>query len=125
MQKIVLLSGIWNLILGVGSLASGLIKTENQSEMYFNCMTGAFLLFTSAVLIVASRNLEKYGTFVLWEGLLRFVAAVILLTIGLAVIGNNAIFLGMTDALWGTAYSVGLPFVLKRSFKQILFDRSV
>jgi hypothetical protein len=125
MQKIVLISGFWNLILGLGSLSSGLLKSENSTEIYFHCMVGVFLLFTSAVLIVASRDLQKYATFVLWEGLLRFAAAGILLTIGLSAIGDNAVFLGMTDTVWGIIYSIGLPFVLKKSFKQILFDQSV
>jgi hypothetical protein len=125
MQKIVLISGFWNLILGLGSLSSGLLKSKNSTEIYFHCMVGVFLLFTSAVLIVASRDLQKYATFVLWEGLLRFAAAGILLTIGLSAIGNNAVFLGMTDTVWGIIYSIGLPFVLKKSFKQILFDQSV
>jgi hypothetical protein len=125
MQKIVLISGFWNLILGLGSLSSGLLKSENSTEIYFHCMVGVFLLFTSAVLIVASRDLQKYATFVLWEGLLRFAAAGILLTIGLNAIGDNAVFLGMTDTVWGIIYSIGLPFVLKKSFKQILFDQSV
>ncbi len=125
MQKIVLISGFWNLILGLGSLSSGLLKSENSTEIYFHCMVGVFLLFTSAVLIVASRDLQKYATFVLWEGLLRFAAAGILLTIGLSAIGDNAVVLGMTDTVWGIIYSIGLPFVLKKSFKQILFDQSV
>ena len=125
MQKIVLISGLWNLILGLGSLSSGILKSENSSDTYFNSMVGVLLLFTSAVLIVASRDLQKYATFVLWEGLLRFAAAGILLTIGLSAIGNNAVFLGMTDTVWGIIYSIGLPYVLKKSFKQILFDQSV
>ena len=125
MQKIVLISGLWNLILGLGSLSSGIFKSENSSDTYFNSMVGVLLLFTSAVLIVASRDLQKYGTFVLWEGVLRFAAAGILLTIGLSVIGNNAVFLGMTDTVWGIIYSIGLPYVLKKTFKQILFDQSV
>lgn len=125
MQKIVLISGLWNLILGLGSLSSGILKSENSSDTYFNSMVGVFLLFSSAVLIVASRDLQKYGTFVLWEGLLRFAAAGILLTIGLSAIGNNALFLGMTDTVWGIIYSIGLPYVLKKTFKQILFDQSV
>ena len=125
MQKIVLISGLWNLILGLGSLSSGILKSENSSDTYFNSMVGVFLLFSSAVLIVASRDLQKYGTFVLWEGLLRFAAAGILLTIGLSVIGNNAVFLGMTDTVWGITYAIGLPYVVKKSVKQILFDQSV
>ena len=126
MQKIVLISGLWNLILGLGSLGSGLLKSDiNSTDRYFSCMVGVLLLFTSAVLIVASRDLQKYGTFVLWEGLLRFAAAGILLTIGLSAIGNNALFLGMTDTVWGIIYSIGLPYVLKKTFKQILFDQSV
>ena len=125
MQKIVLISGLWNLILGLGSLSSGILKSENSSDTYFNSMVGVLLLFTSAVLIVASRDLQKYATFVLWEGLLRFAAAGILLTIGLSAIGNNALFLGMTDTVWGIIYSIGLPYVLKKTFKQILFDQSV
>lgn len=126
MQKIVLISGFWNLILGLGSLSSGLLKNDNNStDRYYSCMVGVLLLFTSAVLIVASRDLQKYATFVLWEGLLRFAAAGILLTIGLSAIGNNAVFLGMTDTVWGIIYSIGLPYVLKKSLKQILFDQTV
>jgi len=126
MQKIVLISGFWNLILGLASLSSGLLKNDNNStDRYYSCMVGVLLLFTSAVLIVASRDLQKYATFVLWEGLLRFAAAGILLTIGLSAIGNNAVFLGMTDTVWGIIYSIGLPYVLKKSLKQILFDQPV
>jgi len=125
MQKIVLISGFWNLILGLGSLSSGLLNSENPTDRYFHCMVGVFLLFTSAVLIVGSRDLQKYATFVLWEGLLRFAAAGILLTIGLSAIGDNAVFLGMTDTVWGIIYSIGLPYVLKKSLKQILLDQPV
>ena len=126
MQKIVLISGLWNLILGLGSLGSGLLKSDiNSTDRYFSCMVGVLLLFTSAVLIVASRDLQKYATFVLWEGLIRFAAAGILLTIGLSAIGNNAVFLGMTDTVWGITYAIGLPYVVKKTVKQILFDQSV
>ena len=123
MKSIVLISGIWNLLLGLGLIFQALLADHTIVENYFNLMIGAFLVFTASVLVIASRNLQKNATFVLWEAFLRFSAAAILLTIGQKVIGNNAIFIGLTDILWGISYIIGLPMALKKSYVTILFDQ--
>jgi hypothetical protein len=82
-----------------------------------------FLSFTSAALIISSRDLTRRASIVFWEGYLRFAAGILLVTLGMKIIGNIAIALSMIDILWGIIYQVGLCRALKKSYSDLLLDR--
>ena len=65
-----------------------------------------FLAFTSAVLILSSRDLPSRAVFVYWESRLRYVAALVLIPTGLlSDIGLMDTPLGLADLAIGLVYS--------------------
>ena len=46
-------------------------------------LVAGFLAYTSAVLILASRDLRQRASFVYWESILRYIAALLLIPAGL------------------------------------------
>jgi hypothetical protein len=69
-------------------------------------LISGFLAFTSAVLILASRDLGRRAPLVYWEFLLRYAAA-----------------MGLGDLAIGVVYMFGLPKELGVSHQDLLFDR--
>ena len=87
-------------------------------------LISGFLGFTSAVLILSSRDLPARASFVYWEALLRYVAALVLIPAGLfGDIGRVAALLGLGDLAIGLVYMFGLPPALGRSHADLMFDR--
>ena len=83
-----------------------------------------FLGFTSAVLILASRDLRRRASLVYWESLLRYVAALMLIPAGLfGDLGLIAVPLGLGDLAIGLVYMFGLPEELKLSHCALFCDR--
>ena len=124
MKRIVFISGIWNIALGAGLLVPSIYEAIGMRipDPFWGWILCAFLWHTSAVLISASKDLKRRGSFVYWEGLLRYAAAALLLTIGPGVIGWPAWFIGITDLAWGLTYTYGLPRALGTTHKKLLFD---
>jgi hypothetical protein len=124
MKKIVFASGIWNFLLGAGLLVPALTQTIGMRipHPFWGWLSCGFLWNTSAVLILASRDLKRRGSFVYWEAFLRYVAAALLLTIGPEAFGWPAWFIGITDLAWGLIYTFGLPDALKTSHAKLFFD---
>lgn len=126
MKKIVFISGIWNIGLGAGLLVPALYGAIGMRipDPFWGWLLCAFLWYTAAVLITASKDLKRYGSLVYHEGFLRFAAAALLLTIGPSVLGWPAWFIGSTDLAWGLIYTFGLPRFLGTTHKKLLFDDS-
>ena len=88
-------------------------------------LISGFLAFTSAVLILSSRDLPGRAAFVYWEALLRYVAALVLIPAGLlGDIGWIAAPLGLVDLAIGLVYMFGLPRELGLSHSNLLRDRT-
>ena len=84
-----------------------------------------FLAYTSVVLIFASRDLARRGSLVYWEGLSRYVAAIVLIPAGLfGDLGPIAALLGLCDLVIGLVYAFGLTKELGVSHSALLFDRT-
>jgi hypothetical protein len=124
MKMIVFVSGIWNFVLGAGLLAPPLYRSIGMRipHPFWGWMLCGFLWFTSAVLIMASRDLGRRGSLVYWEAFLRYIAAALLLTIGSGVIGWPAWFIGVADLAWGLIYTFGLPGALNTSHRRLFLD---
>jgi len=75
-------------------------------------LVAGFLGFTSAVLVLSSRDLPRRATLVYWEAILRFVAALILMPAGL-----------WGDIMIGLVYVFGLTKELGASHEDLLLDR--
>lgn len=124
LKSLVLASGIWNFLLGLVTILTGLSAygSNNLELAYHNILLALFLFFTSAALVLCSRNLAGRATIVFWEGYLRIAAAILFLTLGTKIIGNSAIFVAATDLAWAAVYQIGLCRSLKRSYWQLLTD---
>jgi hypothetical protein len=124
LSRLILVSGFWNLILSLYIFANGIAALEHDiQDAYFDFFMSLFLSFTSAALIISSRDLARRASIVFWEGYLRFAAGILLVTLGMKIIGNIAIALSMIDILWGIIYQVGLCRALKKSYSDLLLDR--
>lgn len=112
-------------MLGFNRLFSGISSygSENLDQAYFNLLLAFFLFFTSATLVLCSRNLPDRGAIVFWEGYLRIAAAVVFITLGIQIIGNMALFVAITDLAWAAVYQIGLCGTLNKSYWQLLTDQ--
>lgn len=124
MKKLVFVSGIWNFALGAGLLVPAIAEGIGMRipHPFWGWLVCGFLWFTSAVLIMASRDLKRRASFVYWEAFLRYIAAALLLTIGPEVFGWPSWFIGITDLTWGLLYTFGLPVALNTSHAKLLLD---
>jgi hypothetical protein len=79
--RILRASGFWNLALASTLLYPPLYRTLglNLTQPVWGWLIAGFLLYTSATLILGSRDLRIFGGIILWEGLLRFLGAAILI----------------------------------------------
>jgi len=124
-SKLIILSGFWNLGLALIFVYPPLYRPAlNLSQPLWGWMLSGFLLYTSALLIISGRDVGKYGSIVIYEAFLRFIAAVLLIPAALLYgYGWLALFGGVTDALWGIAFLTILPRQSGRSFADLVFAR--
>jgi len=86
-------------------------------------LAAAMLAYASATLIVASQDLDRYGSLIMYEALLRFAAAGVLLftSFFFGWWGILIFLVGLNDLFWGIAYCMIVPQATGRSVKQLLF----
>lgn len=74
-------------------------------------------------MILSSRDLRRRAAFVYWESLLRYIAALVLIPVGLfGNLGLIAVPLGLCDLAIGLVYMFGLPKELGVSHRALLSD---
>ncbi|MGZ8214217.1 MAG: hypothetical protein ACXWTP_06930 [Methylosarcina sp.] len=87
-------------------------------------LVAGFLAYTGAALILATRDLRRRASFVYWESLLRYVAALLLIPAGLfGDLGLIAVPLRLVDLAIGLVYMLGLPKELGLSHRALFCDR--
>jgi hypothetical protein len=125
-SRIIRASGFWNLALGLSLfypplyLALGI----NLAQPVWGWLIAGFLLFTSAILIICSRDLTSFGGIILWEGLLRFFAAALLIPAGCFFgYGLMTALLGLTDLVWGVVFFVVVPRATGQRVGELLMGR--
>jgi hypothetical protein len=125
MQHFVFWSGVYNagLALILTCPPAYRFLGLNVPAPLWGWLIAGFLAFTSAVLILASRNLRLRAAFVYWESLLRYIAALLLVPAGLfGDLGLIAVPLGLGDLAIGLVYMFGLPKELGVSHRTLLCD---
>lgn len=126
MRQFVFWSGVYNAGLAVFLLFPPLYRALglNIPAPLWGWLLAGFLGYTSAVLILASRDLRRRASLVYWESLLRYIAALLLIPAGLFVdLGLIAVPLGLGDLIIGLVYMYGLPRELVVSHRDLLCDR--
>jgi len=126
MRQFVFWSGVYNAGLALFLLFPPLYRTLglNIPAPLWGWLLAGFLGFTSAVLILASRDLRRRASLVYWESLLRYIAALLLVPSGLfGDLGLIAVPLGLGDLAIGLVYMFGLPKELGLSHRFLFCDR--
>jgi hypothetical protein len=126
MRSFIVWSGIYNAGLAAVLLCPPAYQLLglNICSPVWGWLIAGFLAFTAAVLILSARDLPARASFVYWESLLRYVAALLLIPAGLfGDIGIVAALLGLGDLLIGLVYMFGLPRELGRAHADLLLDR--
>lgn len=125
MAAFVFWSGVYNAGLALVLMFPWLYRSLGLNlPSFWGWLIAAFLAFTAAVLILSSRDLPARASFVYWEALLRYAAALLLIPAGLfGDIGLLAALLGLGDLAIGLVYMFGLPKEMSRSHGDLFFDR--
>jgi hypothetical protein len=111
-SRIVRASGFWNLGLAFTLMVPPLYPVLGLSRIgpVWGWLIAGFLLYTSATLIIGSRDVRTFGGIILHEGLLRFLGAAILIPAGLFFgYGWLAAFAGAADLVWGVLFFAIVP----------------
>jgi hypothetical protein len=111
-SRIIRASGFWNLGLALSLMDPPVYRAlgVNLTQPVWGWLIAGFLLYTSATLILCSRDVKTFGGMILWEGLLRFLAAAILIPAGLfSGYGAMTALLGLGDLAWGVVFFVVVP----------------
>ena len=122
-SKLIKFSGTWNIGAGVALLFFPAYPWIGLNiPVTWGILLAALLFYTAATLIIGSRDLERYGSILIHEALLRFLAAIILITSYIFSEAYNFLvfFAGVTDAMWGLVYCYIVPNATGRSLLQLL-----
>lgn len=126
-SNLIIYSGYWNIGLATTLLCPPfyLFLGMNINQPVWGWVISGFLLYTSATLIIGGRDVNKYGSLIVYEALLRFIASALLIPAGLLYdYGAVTAFVGFTDALWGIVYLKTVPAITERNFSQLLLDKA-
>lgn len=110
-DRLVFWSGVWNVGLGLTLITPPITQFLGVQipNPFWPWVVAAFLWYTSATLVVSSRDVQRFASIIYWEALLRFSAVVILIAYGFKYIGVlPALLFAVTDFAWGVVYIVGL-----------------
>ena len=126
LSKFVFWAGIYNLVLAAGMAVSTVTRALgiNIADPVLGQMIAGFLLFTAVIQMFGSRDLETYGWTIFWEGILRWIAALLLVAHGFfGHLGGMAGVLGLGDFLIGLVFLFILPRVIRKSPAELLAGR--
>ena len=126
MTRFVFWSGVYNVGLALFLAFPPLYRALglNVPTPFWGWLVGGFLAYTGAVLILSSRDLRRRASFVYWESILRYIAALLLIPAGLfGDLGMIAVPLGLGDLAIGLVYMFGLPKEHGVSHRSLFCDR--
>jgi hypothetical protein len=127
-DRVVFWSGVWNVGLGLILITPPITKFLGLQipNPFWPCIVAAFLWYTSATLILSSRDVQTFASVIYWEALLRFAAVGLLIAYGFKYLGVlPTVLFAVSDFAWGVIYIVGLPRVVDRSHATLLLNRRV
>ena len=113
-DRLVFWSGVWNVGLGLTLItppSTQLLRVQIPNP-FWPWIVAGFPWYTSATLIVSSRDVHQFASIIYWEALLRFFAVAALIVYGFTYVGilPTALF-AITDFAWGAVYILELPRV--------------
>lgn len=117
LSKFVYWAGVYNLALAAGMAIPAVTRALgiNIADPVLGQLIAGFLLFTAAIQMFGSRDLPTYGWAIFWEGILRWIAAALLISYGFfGHLGIMAGVLGVGDFLIGLFYLFVLPGVINK-----------
>ena len=127
-DRAVFWSGMWNVGLGVILITPPITEFLGVQipNPFWPWIVAAFLWYTSATLILSSRDIQNFASIIYWEAILRFAAVAVLIAYGFKYIGvlPTALF-AVGDLAWGVIFLVGLQRVTARSQASLLLNRRV
>jgi hypothetical protein len=115
LSKFVYFAGIYNLGLAAGMAVPAIHRALgiNIADPVLGQLIAGFLLFTVPLQVFGSRDLPTYGWVIFWEGILRWIAAALLIPYGFfGHLGIMAGVLGIGDLLIGIVFLFILPGVI-------------
>ena len=127
-DRAVFWSGVWNVGLGVVLITPPLTELLGVQipNPFWPWMVAALLWYTSATLVISSRDVQGFASIIYWEALLRFAAVAVLSAFGFKYVGAMAtVLFAVTDFAWGVFYMVGLKRITGRSDMSLLRNRRV
>jgi hypothetical protein len=127
-DRVIFWSGIWNIGLGLILITPPITEFLGLQipNPFWPSIVAAFLWYTSATLILSSRDVQKFASVIYWEALLRFAAVGLLIAYGFKYLGVlPTVLFAVTDFAWGVIYIVGLPRLTGRSHATLLLNRRV
>lgn len=123
LQRFVFWSGLYNLVLAAGMAIPAVTRSLgiNIVDPVLGQLIAGFLLFTAAVQILGARDLTTFGWVIFWEGILRWIAAALLICHGFyGHLGPTAGLLGVGDFLIGAIFVLILPGAIDKSAVALL-----
>jgi hypothetical protein len=127
-NRAVFWSGIWNVGLGLILVTPPIreflgVRIPNP---FWPWIVAAFLWYTSATLILSSRDIQNFASVIYCEALLRFAAVIILIAYGLKYVGVlPSVLFAVTDFAWGVVLIGGLRRFTGRSQSSLVLDQRV
>ena len=125
-NRAVFWSGVWNLGLGLVLITPPIrdFLGVHIPNPFWPWIVAAFLWYTSATLILSSRDVQNFASIIYWEALLRFAAVIVLIAYGLTYVGVlPSLLFAATDFVWGVILIVGLQHLSGRSHASLLLGR--
>lgn len=126
-SNVVIISGIWNFLLALAFIYPPFYHTlaVDLQQPSWGWLISAFLLYTAMVLIIGGNDVKRYGSIIVYEALLRFIAASILIHAGLFLnYGLILVLGGCVDILWGISYFIIIPRATQLSIKSLLLNKN-
>jgi hypothetical protein len=126
LSRFVYWGGVYNLILAAGMAVPAVTHALgiNIADPVLGQLIAGFLLFTAVTQMFGSRDLKTYGWLIFWEGILRLIAAALLIPYGFfGHMGVMAGVLGLGDFLIGLVFLLVLPNAISKRPTDLLAGR--
>ena len=126
MKKFVFWTGVYNIFLGLGFFFPPLIvflRVPVPESGFWVQLPATLVIYLGVLLILCSRSLKSRASIVIWEGILRIVAFLLLAGYGFfGSLGISMALVGIVDLIIGMIYLIGLPRSLGVKNTQLLLD---
>jgi hypothetical protein len=101
----------------------GLLGVQEPYSSFWRVLPALLASFAAIVLWISSSDLQKYGAFVSWNGVIRIVFAVVALAAGYhTTVGKFILLLALGDFLVAVLCEYFVSKATKKSIWQLLFN---